>query len=91
MRQSEINKEPPDLSNVRPGRDYKQPSNWDDVRPGLDEQSRKKQPPEEKYGPESDDMVARVKKLAGLGPMRTVYDPAKRVYRNVPTAQQPKK
>ena len=91
VRQSEINKEPPDLSNVRPGRDYKQPSNWDDVRPGLDEQSRKKQPPEEKYGPEYDDMVARVKKLAGLGPMRTVYDPAKRVYRNVPTAQQPKK
>jgi hypothetical protein len=91
VRQSEINKEPPDLSNVRPGRDYKQPSNWDDVRPGLDEQSRKKQPPEDKYGPEYDDMVARVKKLAGLGPMRTVYDPAKRVYRNVPTAQQPKK
>jgi hypothetical protein len=91
VRRSELNKEPPDLSNVRPGRDYKQPSNWDDVRPGLDEQSRKKQPPEEKYGPEYDDMVARVKKLAGLGPMRTVYDPNKRVYRNVPTAQQPKK
>jgi len=29
--------------------------------------------------------------LAGAGPMKTVYDPAKRVYRNVPTAVQPKK
>jgi hypothetical protein len=47
--------------------------------------------PEEKYGPEYDDMVARVKKLAGLGPMKTVWDPNKRVYRNVPTAVQPKK
>ena len=55
----------------------------------LDEGDKK--PKEEKYGPEYDDMVARVKKLAGLGPMKTVYDPAKRVYRNVPTAVQPKK
>jgi hypothetical protein len=47
--------------------------------------------PEEKYGPEYNDMVARVKKLAGLGPMKTVWDPNKRVYRNVPTAVQPKK
>lgn len=36
-----------------------------------------------------DDMVARLKKLAGAGPMQTKYDPARRVYRNVPTAQQP--
>jgi hypothetical protein len=36
-----------------------------------------------------DAAMARLKKLAGSGPMRTVYDPAKRVYRNVPTAQQP--
>jgi len=43
------------------------------------------------YGADYQDMVARVKKLAGLGPLKTVYDPAKRVYRNVPTAQQPKK
>ena len=38
-----------------------------------------------------DKSVARLKHLAGLGPMRTVYDPNKRVYRNVPTAVQPKK
>jgi hypothetical protein len=38
-----------------------------------------------------DAAMARLKKLAGAGPMRTVYDPAKRVYKNVPTAQQPKK
>jgi hypothetical protein len=38
-----------------------------------------------------DDMVLRLKKLAGAGPMKTVWDPAKRVYKNVPTAVQPKK
>ena len=48
-------------------------------------------PKEVDYDDEYDAMGARVKKLAGLGPMKTVYDPAKRVYRNMPTAQQPKK
>ena len=48
-------------------------------------------PPEADYGDDYQDMVARVKKLAGLGPLKTVYDPTKRVYRNVPTAVQPKK
>jgi hypothetical protein len=38
-----------------------------------------------------DDALARMKKLAGAGPLRTVYDPARRVYKNVPTAVQPKK
>jgi hypothetical protein len=38
-----------------------------------------------------DDMVSRLKKLAGAGPMKTVYDPNKRVYRNMPTAVQPNK
>jgi hypothetical protein len=38
-----------------------------------------------------DSAMARLKQLAGAGPMKTVYDPAKRVYRNVPTAVQPKK
>jgi hypothetical protein len=35
-----------------------------------------------------DAAMARLKKLAGAGPMKTVYDPQKRVYRNMPTAQQ---
>jgi adenylate kinase family enzyme len=52
-------------------------------------------PPEDKdpdqYGDDYQAMVARVKKLAGLGPMKTVYDPNKRVYKNVPTADQPKR
>ena len=48
-------------------------------------------PREVDYDDEYDAMVARVKKLAGLGPMKTVYDPNKRQYRNMPTAQQPKK
>ena len=58
----------------------------------MDEASRKKrEQPEVEYDDEYDAMVARVKKLAGLGPMKTVYDPKKRQYRNMPTAQQPKK
>jgi hypothetical protein len=36
-----------------------------------------------------DDMVSRLKKLAGSGPMKTVYDPNTRRYKNVPTAVQP--
>jgi hypothetical protein len=48
-------------------------------------------PKEVDYDDEYDAMVARVKKLAGLSPMKTTYDPAKRQYRNMPTAQQPKK
>jgi len=48
-------------------------------------------PKEVNYDDEYDAMVARVKRLAGLGPMKTVYDPKRRVYRNMPTAQQPKK
>jgi hypothetical protein len=36
-----------------------------------------------------DDMVLRLKKLAGAGPMKTVWDPDRRVYRNMPTAVQP--
>jgi hypothetical protein len=38
-----------------------------------------------------DAAMARLKKLAGAGPMKTVYDPQKRVYKNMPTAQQPAK
>lgn len=38
---------------------------------------------------EFDAMVGRLKKLAGAGPMKTVYDPATRRYKNVPTARQP--
>ena len=48
-------------------------------------------PPEANYGDDYQDMVSRVKKLAGLGPLKTQYDPKKRVYRNMPTAVQPKK
>jgi hypothetical protein len=57
----------------------------------VDEGNRKSEPPEADYGDDYQDMVARVKKLAGAGPLKTVWDPTKRVYRNVPTAVQPKK
>jgi len=43
-----------------------------------------------RYEPdEFDAMMSRLKKLAGAGPLKTVYDPAQRVYKNVPTAVQP--
>ena len=58
---------------------------------GMAEGNRKPEPPEADYGDDYQDMVKRVKKLAGLGPLKTQYDPAKRVYRNMPTAVQPKK
>jgi hypothetical protein len=49
-------------------------------------------PPETDYDATGHDAsVARLKHLAGVGPMKTVYDPNKRVYRNMPTAVQPKK
>ena len=53
----------------------------------------KKAPAEKEadYGDDYQAMVKRVKKLAGLGPLQTQYDPQKRVYRNMPTAVQPKK
>jgi hypothetical protein len=66
----------------------------DDEWPEDDNENVTEGKPKEKeadYGPDYQDMVARVKKLAGLGPLKTVYDPQKRVYRNVPTAVQPKK
>jgi hypothetical protein len=60
---------------------------------GDDDNVREGKPREKEadYGDDYQDMVARVKKLAGMGPLKTVYDPQKRVYKNVPTAVQPKK
>jgi hypothetical protein len=65
--------------------------NYSDVPYVPSVKEAKKQPPEVEYDDDYDAMVARVKKLAGLGPMKTVYDPKKRQYRNMPTAVQPKK
>jgi len=42
-------------------------------------------------GADCQDMVARFKQLAGMGPLNTGYDPNQRVYKNMPTAVQPKK
>jgi hypothetical protein len=58
---------------------------------GMAEAKKKSEPPEADYGADYQDMVSRVKKLAGMGPLKTQYDPARRVYRNMPTAVQPKK
>ena len=59
--------------------------------PDIDEGNRKPEPPEADYGDDYQQMVLRLKKLAGAGPLKTVYHPASRVYRNVPVAVQPKK
>ena len=61
------------------------------INQGMEEGSKKPEPPEADYGADYQDMVDRVRKLAGLGPLKTVYDPKKRVYRNVPRAEQPPK
>ena len=58
---------------------------------GMAEGNRKSEPPEADYGDDYQDMVKRVKRLAGMGGLKTQYDPARRVYRNMPTAVQPKK
>lgn len=47
--------------------------------------------PEADYGDDYQRMVLRLKKLAGAGPLKTVWDPQKRVYKNVPVAVQPPK
>jgi len=57
----------------------------------MAEGNRKPEPPEADYGDDYQDMVKRVKRLAGVGPLKTQYDPARRVYRNMPTAVQQKK
>jgi len=57
----------------------------------MAEGNRKSEPPEADYGDDYQDMVKRVKKLAGVGQLKTQYDPARRVYRNMPTAVQPRK
>ena len=57
----------------------------------ADESKSKPAEKEADYGDNYQDMVKRMKKLAGLGPLKTVYDPTKPMYRNMPTAQQPKK
>ena len=45
-----------------------------------------------RYDPEEfDAMVGRLKKLAKAGPMKTVWDPEKRVYKNVPDTDKQKK
>ena len=71
------------------GADRKQ--DYTDLPKKADESKSAPKEKEADYGDDYQAMVSRVKKLAGLGPLKTVYDPTKRVYRNVPTAVQPKK
>ena len=54
---------------------------------GVAEQEKVGNMPADRF----DSAMARLKQLAGAGPLKTVWDPQKRVYRNVPTAVQPKK
>jgi hypothetical protein len=57
----------------------------------LEEASRKKPKEVDYHASGHDQSVARLQHLAGIGPMKTVWDPTKRVYKNVPTADQPPK
>jgi hypothetical protein len=71
------------------------PTDRKDPKMGMQEQGQQKgedyrDPPEADYGDDYQDMVKRLKQLAGAGPLKTVYDPTKRVYKNMPTATQPK-
>jgi hypothetical protein len=63
-----------------------QPTNENDVAEDNDEKIAGRHDPKD-----FDAMVGRLKQLAGAGPLKTVWDEKKRVYRNVPTAQQPNK
>lgn len=38
-----------------------------------------------------DEKIARLKRLAKAGPLKTVWDPVKRVYKNVPAGELEKK
>ena len=55
-----------------------------ELQPSNENKEPKPERPEADYGPEYQDMVSRVKKLAGQGPRKTVWDPVKRVYKTVP-------
>jgi len=60
----------------------------DDEQTEVQEVSRRAAP-EPTYDQDFQDKVARLKQLAGAGPLKTVWDPSRRVYRNIPVAQQP--
>jgi hypothetical protein len=63
----------------------------DELLKDLDEASRKKAKEVDYDAIDHDQSVARLRHLAGIGPMKTVWDPEKRVYKNVPAADQPQK
>jgi hypothetical protein len=67
------------------GQDYK------DLPKKADEGKSAPKEKEADYGDDYQAMVSRLKQLAGAGPLKTVYDPKKRVYKNIPTAVQPKR
>jgi hypothetical protein len=97
----------PDPNNFDSDNDYydardaygKQPDDdWYDDAPEPDEDAWMGETKEKVGNMDADAFdaaLSRMKKLAGAGPLKTVYDPNKRVYKNVPhavqPAQQPKK
>jgi small-conductance mechanosensitive channel len=52
-------------------------------------ENKRKPPKEVDYDDDYQRMVQRVGKLAKAGPMKTVWDPVKRVYKNVPVKNEP--
>jgi hypothetical protein len=89
----------PDPQNYDSDVDYYNDRDADPIPPDTDADYENMDETKEKIGNMDADAfdaaLARMKKLAGAGPLRTVYDPNKRVYKNVPhavqPAQQPKK
>jgi hypothetical protein len=67
--------------------DYADQEDKPEYQQDVSEQEKVGNMPADKF----DDAMARLKKLAGAGPLKTVWDPQKRVYKNMPTAVQPKK
>lgn len=55
----------------------------DELLPGVVVEAKGVAEPERDWS-EWDEKIARLKKLAKSGPLKTVWDPVKRVYRNVP-------
>lgn len=56
----------------------------DDLFESPKERKEKPERPEADYGDEYQAMVSRVGQRAKQGPLKTVWDPVKRVYKNVP-------
>lgn len=73
-----------DLRNAKQGVAEGEPGDLEHELERQDHQRRQRRDQEAEYGADWDAMVSRVGQKAKAGPLKTVYDPERRVYRNVP-------